>query len=276
MLCDLNESIPKSSTRLMKLSSHLTRSNAKATFLMSVYTAARSSTRITFVHSVCHVRYIATDVRNIEMKELLGCDDVGNGSFSIQRNGCNGHDFQNATATVANAGDLFYQILTSFFSGTADLPTGSVIFPGSYRDFVLPLPPGIDAIWLSPIYPSPMADFGYDVADYCESNRCSGDLEEFDRTPPRPVPTAAGARSLILTSSQIHFVGLQHPWFVGKPASRENPKPVIGIMAKTPRPVRDRTETIGQRLPAARLAVGGGMKRAQPITTFTPSFQHKP
>ncbi len=32
---------------------------------------------------------------------------------------------------------------------------------------------GVDAVWLSPIYPSPMADFGYDVADYCDIDRCS-------------------------------------------------------------------------------------------------------
>ena len=50
---------------------------------------------------------------------------------------------------------------------------------------------GIDAVWISPFYPSPMADFGYDVADYCGSIRIFGTMEDFDlpacRTPsPRP------------------------------------------------------------------------------------------
>ena len=40
---------------------------------------------------------------------------------------------------------------------------------------------GIDAIWISPIYPSPMADFGYDVADYCGIDPMFGTMEDFDR-----------------------------------------------------------------------------------------------
>src|SRR5512146_1079105 len=39
----------------------------------------------------------------------------------------------------------------------------------------------IDAIWLSPIYPSPMADFGYDVADYTDIHPLFGTLADFDR-----------------------------------------------------------------------------------------------
>ncbi|HEX9968655.1 MAG TPA: alpha-amylase family glycosyl hydrolase, partial [Acidimicrobiales bacterium] len=38
---------------------------------------------------------------------------------------------------------------------------------------------GVDAIWLSPFYPSPMADFGYDVADYCDIDPMFGTLEDF-------------------------------------------------------------------------------------------------
>src|SRR5205814_9035123 len=39
---------------------------------------------------------------------------------------------------------------------------------------------GVDAIWLSPFYPSPMADFGYDVSDYCNVDPLFGDLATFD------------------------------------------------------------------------------------------------
>ena len=39
---------------------------------------------------------------------------------------------------------------------------------------------GVDAVWLSPIYPSPMADFGYDVADYEDIDPVFGDLGAFD------------------------------------------------------------------------------------------------
>jgi hypothetical protein len=64
-----------------------------------------------------------------------------------------------------------------------DLPGLPALFQDSDGDGVGDLPAsarldylawlGVDAIWLSPIYPSPMADFGYDVADYCASTRCS-------------------------------------------------------------------------------------------------------
>ena len=40
---------------------------------------------------------------------------------------------------------------------------------------------GVDAIWLSPFFPSPMADFGYDVSDYCGVDPLFGTLEGFDR-----------------------------------------------------------------------------------------------
>src|SRR3982750_2235963 len=38
---------------------------------------------------------------------------------------------------------------------------------------------GVDAIWLSPFYPSPMADFGYDITDYCDVDPLFGNLEDF-------------------------------------------------------------------------------------------------
>ena len=40
---------------------------------------------------------------------------------------------------------------------------------------------GVDAVWLSPIYRSPMADFGYDVADYCDIDPLFGNLADMDR-----------------------------------------------------------------------------------------------
>src|ERR1022692_3248746 len=40
---------------------------------------------------------------------------------------------------------------------------------------------GVDTIWISPIYPSPLADFGYDVSDYCNVARVFGNLADFDR-----------------------------------------------------------------------------------------------
>src|SRR3712207_5372302 len=79
---------------------------------------------------------------------------------------------------------------------------------------------GVDAIWLSPIYPSPMADFGYDVADYCDIDPAFGDLEGFDR-----LLAEAHDRGLrvILDWVPNHTSDL-HPWFVESRSSRDNPR----------------------------------------------------
>ena len=47
---------------------------------------------------------------------------------------------------------------------------------------------GVDAVWLSPFYPSPMDDFGYDVADYCDVDPLFGDLDDL-RPPARALST---------------------------------------------------------------------------------------
>ena len=79
---------------------------------------------------------------------------------------------------------------------------------------------GVDAIWLSPIFPSPMADFGYDVADYCGVEPMFGTLAEFDRLLARV--HAAGLK-LLLDFVPNHSSD-RHPWFVESRASRDNPK----------------------------------------------------
>ena len=79
---------------------------------------------------------------------------------------------------------------------------------------------GVDAVWLSPIYPSPMADFGYDVADYCGIEPMFGTLAEFDR-----LLAAAHARGLRLLLDFVpNHSSDRHPWFVESRASRDNPK----------------------------------------------------
>ncbi|TWU33270.1 alpha-amylase family glycosyl hydrolase [Novipirellula artificiosorum] len=79
---------------------------------------------------------------------------------------------------------------------------------------------GIDAIWLSPIYPSPMADFGYDVADFCGIDAMFGDLAGFDR-----LLAAVHNRGLRLLLDFVpNHSSDQHPWFVESRGSRDNPK----------------------------------------------------
>lgn len=79
---------------------------------------------------------------------------------------------------------------------------------------------GVDAIWLSPIFPSPMADFGYDVADYCGIAPMFGDLAAFDR-----LLAAIHARGLKLLLDFVpNHSSDRHPWFVASRSSRDDPK----------------------------------------------------
>src|SRR5512147_2157925 len=79
---------------------------------------------------------------------------------------------------------------------------------------------GIDAIWLSPIYPSPWADFGYDVADYTGIHPMFGTLAQFDRL---VAEMKARGLKLILDFVPNHTSD-QHPWFQQSRSSREDPK----------------------------------------------------
>lgn len=79
---------------------------------------------------------------------------------------------------------------------------------------------GIDAIWLSPVFPSPMVDFGYDIADYCGIDPLFGTMEDFDR-----LIAAVHARGLKLLLDFVpNHSSDQHPWFVESRSSRDNPK----------------------------------------------------
>src|ERR1019366_2099685 len=76
----------------------------------------------------------------------------------------------------------------------------------------------VDALWISPIYPSPMADFGYDVANYCAVDPRFGTLADFDA-----LLAAAHARNLkVLLDFVPNHSSSQHPWFLESRASRES------------------------------------------------------
>jgi alpha-glucosidase len=79
---------------------------------------------------------------------------------------------------------------------------------------------GVDALWLSPIYRSPMADFGYDVADYCDVDPLFGDLATFDAL--RAEAHSRGLR--VLLDWVPNHTSDQHPWFVESRSSRDSPK----------------------------------------------------
>ncbi len=72
---------------------------------------------------------------------------------------------------------LIYQIYPRSFQDSNGDGVGDLAGILSRVDYLATL--GISAIWISPLYPSPMADFGYDVADYCNVDPLFGSLEDF-------------------------------------------------------------------------------------------------
>jgi alpha-glucosidase len=79
---------------------------------------------------------------------------------------------------------------------------------------------GVDAIWLSPFYPSPMADFGYDVSDYCNVDPQFGTLADFDRM----VADAHTKGIRVVIDWVPNHTSDRHPWFLESRSSKSNPK----------------------------------------------------
>ncbi|HEY0439383.1 MAG TPA: alpha-amylase family glycosyl hydrolase [Xanthobacteraceae bacterium] len=78
---------------------------------------------------------------------------------------------------------------------------------------------GIDAVWISPIFASPMADFGYDICDYTAVDPLFGRMEDFDRL----LETAHGLGLKLLLDLVPNHTSDEHPWFKQSRSSRDNP-----------------------------------------------------
>jgi alpha-glucosidase len=111
---------------------------------------------------------------------------------------------------------VFYQVyVRSFADGNGD---GLGDLPGlvSRLDYLREL--GVDALWLSPIYPSPDVDFGYDVADHAAVDPRFGTLADFDR-----LVAEAHRRGLrVVLDMVMNHTSDRHPWFRESRSSREN------------------------------------------------------
>jgi alpha-glucosidase len=79
---------------------------------------------------------------------------------------------------------------------------------------------GVDALWLTPFYPSPMSDFGYDITDHCDVDPTYGTLADFDA-----LVTAAHAKGLrVIVDYVPNHTSSAHPWFQESRASRDSAK----------------------------------------------------
>ena len=130
-------------------------------------------------------------------------------------------------STVATAGSretrwwqraVIYQIYPRSFQDSSDDGIGDL--PGV--TFRLPYLKelGVDAIWLSPIFPSPMRDFGYDISAYTDIDPIFGTLADFDIL----VAAAHDLKLKVLLDLVPNHTSDQHPWFIESRSSRDNPK----------------------------------------------------
>lgn len=113
---------------------------------------------------------------------------------------------------------VIYQIYPRSFAdangdGVGDLR--GIISRLDYLDWL-----GVDAIWLSPFYPSPMADFGYDISDHTGVDPMFGTLEDFDE-----LLEAAHRRGIrVIVDFVPNHTSDEHPWFEQSRSSKDNPK----------------------------------------------------
>jgi len=115
-------------------------------------------------------------------------------------------------------GAVIYQIYPrSFLDSNAD---GVGDLPGITRklDYIAGL--GVDAIWISPFFKSPMKDFGYDISNYRAVDPLFGSLENFDHL----LETAHERGLRVLIDQVLSHTSDQHPWFQESRQSRGNPK----------------------------------------------------
>ncbi len=130
-----------------------------------------------------------------------------------------------ARAVSANAharpwwkGAAIYQIYPLSFADSNGDGYGDLPGITAHLDHIASL--GVDGIWISPFFPSPMKDFGYDVSDYCSVDPIFGTLQDFDRL----VERAHALGLKVIIDQVLSHTSDQHAWFRESRADRTNPK----------------------------------------------------
>ncbi|TAM59325.1 MAG: alpha-glucosidase [Rhodanobacter sp.] len=115
-------------------------------------------------------------------------------------------------------GAVIYQIYPRSFLDTNGDGVGDL--PGIIErlDYVATL--GVDAIWIAPFFRSPMADFGYDIADYRDVDPLFGTLADFDRL----LAKAHGLGLKVMIDQVLSHTSIEHSWFRESRQSRDNPR----------------------------------------------------
>ncbi|MDO1527704.1 alpha glucosidase [Fulvimonas sp. R45] len=115
-------------------------------------------------------------------------------------------------------GAVIYQIYPRSFQDSDGDGIGDLPGITARLDYVASL--GVDAIWISPFFKSPMADFGYDIADFRDVDPVFGTLADFDA-----LLAKAHALGLKVLIDQVpSHTSIEHPWFQESRQSRDNPR----------------------------------------------------
>jgi alpha-glucosidase len=113
---------------------------------------------------------------------------------------------------------VIYEIYPRSFQDSNGDGVGDINGITSRLDYLKAL--GIDAIWITPMYPSPGVDYGYDISDYTAIDPEYGTMADFDR-----MVGEANKRGIrVIMDYVINHTSDQHPWFVESRSSRTNPK----------------------------------------------------
>ena len=144
---------------------------------------------------------------------------------------------------------VIYQVYPrSFKDGSGD-GVGDLAGVAEKLDYLRWL--GVDAIWLSPIFPSPMADFGYDVSDYTDVDPLFGTLGDLDRL----LAEAHRLGLKVVLDFVPNHTSDEHPWFVESRAPPARTPRVSSTSGATPSPTAPRPTT-GRATSAVRRGSG--------------------
>ena len=112
---------------------------------------------------------------------------------------------------------IFYQIYVRAFRDSNGDGHGDLKGLTQKLDYLQEL--GVDCIWLMPLYPSPLKDDGYDIADYYNIAETFGTIEDFKEL----VVTAHGRNIRVIMDLVLNHTSDQHPWFQSARADRKSP-----------------------------------------------------
>ena len=113
---------------------------------------------------------------------------------------------------------IIYQVYPRSFLDTNGDGVGDLPGITAKLDYIASL--GVDIVWISPFFKSPMKDFGYDVSDYCDVDPLFGTLADFDAL----IAKAHGLGLKIMIDQVMSHTAEEHPWFAESRKSRDNPK----------------------------------------------------